>query len=172
MVPEKRHLDLIQAFEQAELDGFKLVLVGSIDSKDAYVDQVIDAANRSPHVVLTGFQRGARLGELYDSASVFALPSTHEGLPIALLEALSYGIPAIASDIPANKEVGLPDDQYFTACDPADMARCLRRLALAPRGEDDRRRLEEWVTTRYDWQRIACRTREVYRAAARDDRRR
>ena len=167
MVPEKRHLDLIRAFNLARLDDWKLALVGSIDLKDSYTLEVVNAAGESSNVVLTDFQTGEPLAELYGNAGVFVLPSTHEGLPIALLEALSYGLPAIASDIPANKEVGLPSGQYFRTGDEADMARCLRTIATEPRTEDYKQELRAWVKSKYDWYRIACSTLDIYRAVFR-----
>lgn len=167
MVPEKRHLDLIDAFSQARLTGWKLALVGDISAQDAYVERVTAAAERSSDVVLTGFQTGRALAEIYANAGVFVLPSTHEGLPIALLEALSHGLPSIASDIPANLEVQLDPEWYFHVGQVEDLARCLHRIAVQPRPDDDRARLQAWVRSRYDWQSIASDTLEVYNRVCR-----
>lgn len=162
MVPEKRHLDLIKAFDRAALDGWKLVLVGDLSADDAYIRQVVEAAKSSPNSVLTGFQSGRALAELYSNAGVFALPSTHEGLPIALLEALSYGLPSIASDIPANLEVDLPRGQYFRVGDIADLADAFTRIATQERPADYRETLQNWVRGKYDWAPIARSTLGVY----------
>jgi glycosyltransferase involved in cell wall biosynthesis len=162
MVPEKRHLDLIEAFERARLTGWKLALVGALDSNDAYTRQVIQAAGRSAKVVLADFQTGQTLAALFANAGLFALPSTHEGLPIALLEALSYGLPSIASDIPANTEVALPPDHYFHVGDIEDLAQCLRRVATRPRSPAYRARVQDWVRQKYDWEPIARSTLAVY----------
>jgi glycosyltransferase involved in cell wall biosynthesis len=165
MVPEKRHPDLIEAFIQARLPGWKLVLVGDLSADDAYVQKVKRAAAASPDIVLAGFQTGRALAELYAHAGLFVLPSTHEGLPIALLEALSYGLPSIASDIPANLEVALPMHQYFRVGDAGDLADCLIRVATESRPEDYRGQIQTWVRSTYDWAPIARSTLSVYRAA-------
>ncbi len=167
MVPEKRHLDLIDAFPQAGLTGWKLVLVGGLSEQDAYVGRVRSAAERSPDVVLTGFQTGRALAELYGNAGVFALPSTHEGLPIALLEALSHGLPSIASDIPANQEVDLSPEHYFHVGQVEDLARCLHDIATKTRDADDRDRTKLWVRSKYDWHSIAVDTLELYKRVCR-----
>jgi glycosyltransferase involved in cell wall biosynthesis len=164
LVPEKRHLDLIAAFVQAQLSGWKLAIVGASDHPDAYVRSVLDAAEKTPGVVCTGFQSGEVLAELFGQAGMFVLPSSHEGLPIALLEALSYGLPVLASDIRANREVGLPDEHYFPLGDVAALAGRLRELAARPLTADDREARRQWVSERYDWRKIAGQTLEVYRS--------
>jgi glycosyltransferase involved in cell wall biosynthesis len=162
LVPEKRHPDLIEAFEKASLSGWRLVIVGASDHPDEYTRKILAAAGRTPDVICTGFQSGEPLRELYAHAGMFVLPSSHEGLPIALLEALSYGLPVIASDIPANLEVGLPENQYFPLGDRNILSERLREFAVATQSEASRTRLRAWVSERYDWEKIARRTREVY----------
>lgn len=154
-VPEKRHLDLISAFGAARLPGWKLALVGDTDHPDDYSKTLRAAANQAPGVVLTGYQSGLALRELYAHAGLFVLPSSHEGLPIALLEALSYRIAVLASDIPANLEVGLSKDCYFSLGDVAALADLLR--ARASNILDARSRAVDWqdFERRYDWHNVA-----------------
>ena len=163
IVPEKRQLELIEAFTRAAVPGWKLALVGGLGD-DAYSDKVRRAAHAQPDVVLTGFRSGEALRQLYTHAGVFILPSAHEGLPIALLEALSFGLPVIASDIPANLEIGLPPESYFPLDDTTALAARLTRAAAQDETDETRAARSRWVAERYDWDRIARQTYEVYRA--------
>lgn len=167
LVPEKRQIDLIDAFELANLAGWKLALVGQIQAHERYSQQVTERARSSSNVVLAGYRSGVELQELYTHAGMFVLPSSHEGLPIALLEALSYGLPALASDIPANREIGLTASQYFPLGDTDALASKLQKHAAEPHDEIDRSRTREWVANRYNWRDIAHATFEVYKKAQR-----
>lgn len=167
-VREKRQLDLVRAFDAARLSGWKLALVGGIDKSDGYTCEVLEAVHGNPGIVLTGFQKGRALQELFGHAGVFVLPSSHEGLPIALLEALSFGLPVIASDIAANVEVGLPSEQYVPVGDVAALVARLRDFVSRRSGEVPAARvqyLRSWVAGRYDWKSIAGETLDVYRRA-------
>jgi glycosyltransferase involved in cell wall biosynthesis len=168
IVPEKRQLDLIHAYAKAQVPGWKLVLVGGAGT-DPYSVEVQKSA-KAAGVVLAGFQRGATLGQLYTHAGAFVLPSSHEGLPIALLEALSYGLPVLASNIPANLEVGLNPANYFPVGDVAALADRLSQLAAVPLDEVARDRRMRWVLEHYDWSRIAQQTYAVYDRVVREHR--
>jgi glycosyltransferase involved in cell wall biosynthesis len=167
LVAEKRHLDLIEAFNLASLPGWKLVIVGASDHPDAYVLDVLNKAEQSPNIVCTGLQTGNALRELYGHAGIFVLPSSHEGLPIALLEALSFGLSVIASDIPANLEVGLDKKHYFPLGDVASLAARLREFAIQPRSQKKIEQRRMWVSERFNWNAIACKTVNVYKAVMR-----
>lgn len=161
LVPEKRHLDLIAAFKRVNLPDWKLVIVGGADHPDAYQREVIEKAAEA-NVVMTGFQRGLALQELYAHAGLFVLPSSHEGLPIALLEALSYGLPVLASDIPANLEVGLTAEQYFPLGNIDMLADRINTLSQKNLTMAARENIRIWVTQRYDWREIAKQTQQLY----------
>jgi glycosyltransferase involved in cell wall biosynthesis len=163
LVPEKRHLDLIEAFDKAALPGWKLALVGSSDHTDGYMQDVLQKAKDSPNVVCTGLQKGDALCELYGHAGIFVLPSSHEGLPIVLLEALSYGLPVIASDIPANLDVGLSQSHYFPLGNTDALAAKLCELSIQPISVEERIRRREWVSSRFNWSEIARKTMDVYK---------
>ncbi len=165
LVPEKRHTDLIEAFADAKLDGWKLVLVGASENPDAYTAAVAARAQATAGVVMTGFQSGLALRELYAHAGVFVLPSSHEGLPIALMEALSYGLPVVASDIPAHLEIGLDDAHYFPLGDVSALADRLTSFAHNPWPSALREKTRRWVAEREDWRHVAERTLGCYRRA-------
>ncbi|MEQ1530431.1 MAG: glycosyltransferase family 4 protein [Methylococcales bacterium] len=161
LVQEKRHLDLIAAFKRANLPDWKLVIVGGADHPDVYQLQVMEKA-KELGAVMTGFQSGVALQELYAHAGLFVLPSSHEGLPIAMLEALSYGLPVLASDIPANLEVGLSAEHYFPLGNIEALAEGIRILSNISLTMEERDHIRIWVTQRYDWRKIAEKTLRVY----------
>jgi glycosyltransferase involved in cell wall biosynthesis len=162
MDPGKRQLDLIRAYASAQVRGWKLALVGALDN-GRYSMQVRTAA-KDAGVVLTGYLRGEPLRQLYSHAGAFVLPSAHEGLPIALLEALSYGLPVLASDIPGNLEINLESSSYFPLGDTAALATHLCRLAQTPVNDSERTARRLSIAPRYDWDRIAMQTLQVYRS--------
>lgn len=164
LVPEKRHLDLIKAFEQSALDGWTLAIVGASDHPDQYQLQVMAEAARVSGAVMTGFQSGPALRELYAHAGMFVLPSSHEGLPIALLEALSFGLPVIASDIPANLEVGLPPQHYFHLGDVEGLAQRIKHFSEDPDVLTTEARTARigLVRMKYSWRHVSEQTHSLY----------
>jgi glycosyltransferase involved in cell wall biosynthesis len=166
VVPEKRQLDLIDAFARASLPrGWKLAIVGAADAGSEYANKVAALASVTPGVVLAGFQSGEALTQLYQNAGLYVLPSSHEGLPIGLLEALSFSLPVLASDIAANREVGLDESTYFPLGDIDHLAERMRQIAQTPPALGERQALAKRIIQRYDWEKVAERTLEVYRSA-------
>ena len=151
-VPEKRLDDLVAAAEG--LEGYKLVLAGDADFEDEYSSR-LKASAKAAGAVLTGFVRGRKLHSLLSHAACYVLPSSHEGLPIALLEAMSYGNKVLVSDIPANLEVGLPAENYFPCGDVRALRGKLDKL-LASSVKP------EYDMSKYNWDTIADQVYKVY----------
>ena len=134
----------------------KLVLAGDTDFEDEYSRGLKEMARKNG-VVLTGFVKGRKLHSLLSNAKAYCLPSSHEGLPIALLEAMSYRLPVVVSDIPANLEVGLPKENYFPCGDVDALARKLQDIINMPMKRVD------YDMGKYDWNKIAEQVNRVYR---------
>lgn len=162
IVPEKRQLDLIAAYAKLGDPGFNLVLVGGADHPDPYELAVREAAAATPGVVMTGFQRGAVLAGLFAHAGLFVLPSSHEGMPIALLEALSYGLPVLSSDIPANLALAMSPDRYFPMGDQQVLARSLIHHMVHQPTEAERKAQVEMVRNRFGWDHVADSMSRLY----------
>lgn len=167
VVPEKRQLDLIDAWARLEPRDWRLVIVGGLGD-DAYSQRVRDAA-AAHGVVLTGVLYREALWQFYSHAGCFVLPSSHEGLPIALLEALSFGLPVIASDIAPHLELGMTRDVYFPCGNVIALTQRLAAAQAAPFDAEACTTRREWVLSRYVWDRVAHATLQVYRSVL-DDR--
>jgi glycosyltransferase involved in cell wall biosynthesis len=164
IVEEKRQLDLISAFARLSDPETKLAIVGTADHGGSYFRAVQEAASATPGVVLTGFQRGETLSQLYQHAGLFVLPSSHEGMPIVLLEAINNGIPCLASDIEANLALDLGADSYFPLGDIAALVDAMKTQLAAPDLARCQERIAQ-IRSFFGWNPIVDRTLEVYESA-------
>jgi glycosyltransferase involved in cell wall biosynthesis len=104
LVQEKNPDYLIKAFKKSKIINKKLVIAGGNDANLKFVSYLHQLAFDSSNIVFTNAVYGADKEMLLRHCFAFCIPSTLEGLPIALLEAMSYSKICLASDIPANKE--------------------------------------------------------------------
>lgn len=159
LTPEKGFDTLVRAVNSLG-DGVTAVIAGGADHNPGYLDYLksLDVNNR---VIFAGFATGEALRQLYSHAALFVLPSVNEGFPIALLEAMSYGLPAVVSDIPGTRAVPLDADCYVKPGDVASLADAIVHgldAAAAGSGRKSYPGLEE-----YDWDNIAALTNKVYK---------
>lgn len=155
LVPEKGFDDLIDAFlASTQPEGRKLVIAGGADHETDYVRSLL--AKASDRVVFVGRQPRAVLKCLYENCVLFAMPSYHEGLPIAALEAASCVAPMILSDISANRDLGLSAERYFSVGNTAMLARMLERTYDPIEAE------AQMVRRRFDWDKSADSTAKLY----------
>ena len=162
LVPEKGFHDLIEAFNLGDFGDYKLVIVGSADHEDRYSHSIKNKAGDNNQVVLTGFLTGLPIQELYSHARLFVLPSYYEGLPIALLEAMSYGLSCIVSDIPANRNIELSENRFFEPGNVKLLNVKLKEFIADLWKEEDRDNQILMIKERYKWSKIADETIKIY----------
>lgn len=164
LVPEKAPDLLIRAYRRVP-GGRRLVIAGDSSFTDEYVRELRELAAEDPRVIFVGYVYGDMLAELYSNASAFVLPSTVEGLPLALLEALSYGLPVVVSDIEPHREVGIDSHGYrlFPTGDEDALADTLRAVfAGAPYERAGAAAHQARIRTEYTWDAAARSLEEVY----------
>jgi glycosyltransferase involved in cell wall biosynthesis len=148
---------LIRSFEKAGINDYKLVLVGDTDYPTDYSKRLRSLAKES-NVVLTGFIKGENLNQIYSFARLFIISSYTEGHPIALLEAMSYNIDVLASNIPANLQVGLEENDYFQVGNEDD----LKEKILAKLSGKRERNYMDLLSSKYNWDTITGETYGIY----------
>ncbi len=162
---------LIDAYRSIKLNGGhygkKLVIVGDSAFTDDYVVELKQKAAGDEDIVFTGYRSGADLDMLFAGAYLVVHPSESEGLPIAVLEAMSYGKTVLASDIPENLEAVRDHGVTFRNKDVQDLALKLVYLIRHPhlvveRGECARRHVIE----HYHWDDVAVAVDALYRSLA------
>lgn len=161
-IVERGFHTLLEAFSRIET-GHRLVVVGDERFAKEYAARIRKAAD--DRVVFPGYVAGRLLDELYGHCACYVLPSLVEGLPISLIEAMSFSRAVLASDIPENVEVADGIGLFFRRGDAIDLSRRLAGMIEMP--VEERRRMGEAgrrrVADRYDWDRIAEQTEAVYR---------
>jgi len=164
LVPEKGAHYLVRACRSLASD-LTLVVAGDSSFSDDYADELRAACVGQP-VIFPGYVYGPRLATLFRHAALFVLPSDVEGLPIVLLEALGYGTPVLASDIPPNREVLAGFGRLFKAGDVEDLIRQLEgAIADLPALREEAAGVAPTILSAYDWDSVAEATIAVYQAA-------
>ena len=163
IVPEKGETYLIEAFKQVKTDK-KLVIAGGSSDTERYMQELKVLAAEDERILFTGFVQGQLKDELYSNAYVYTLPSDLEGMPLSLLEAMSYGNCCLVSDIPECAEV-VEDkavrfrksdvealrDRLQTLCDQPDIVAGYREHAAG------------FILNKYGWDDVVEKTLALYR---------
>lgn len=162
IVPEKCVHLLIEAYQTLDTD-IPLVIAGGASHTSEYEQAVHALAAGNPNIIFTGFVQGQALEELYSNAYLYILPSNLEGMPISLLEAMSYGNACLTSDIPECTEVCGEHAAYFDKGSASSLATQLRHLLDNPATVDEyKRTAQDYICSKYDWDDITAKTLALY----------
>ena len=162
LVPEKGIHYLIDAYKKLETDK-KLVIAGGSSDTDAFASALKEQAAGDERILFTGFVQGNMLEELYSNAYLYVLPSDLEGMPLSLLEAMSYGNYCVVSDIPECAEVVEDKGFVFQRGNVESLRQCLQRLCdTDPRKDLSESTIREFVTEKYSWDDVVAQTLKLY----------
>ena len=163
LVPEKGLHTLIEGFRKVRTDK-KLVIAGGGSDTDGFVAELKALAAEDERILFTGFVQGALLAELYSNAYLYTLPSELEGMPLSLMEAMSYGNCCLTSDIPECADLLAGHGMTFHAGDADDLAEKLQQLIDDPAlVERCRTGAADSICEKYNWDDVVARTLALYR---------
>lgn len=163
LVPEKGLRYLVQAFHDVKTDK-KLVIAGGASNTDEFMTELKKMAASDDRIIFTGFVQGQLLDELYSNAYIYTLPSDLEGMPLSLLEAMSYGNCCLTSDIAECAEVVEDKALTFRRSDVDDLSVKLQMLCDNPEILEEYKSLaSDFICEKYNWDDMVERTLELYR---------
>ncbi len=163
LVPEKGLRYLIEAFKKVKTDK-KLVIAGGSSDTEEFTNELKKMAENDSRILFTGFIRGQELDEIYSNAYIYTLPSDLEGMPLSLLEAMSYGNCCLVSDI--EECVSVVEDKALvfkksvvtelhkklqSACDDETMVAAYKNKAA------------DFICSKYCWDDVVEKTLKLYR---------
>ena len=162
LVPEKGIHYLLDAYRKVET-GKKLVIAGGSSDTQDYAHKLKAMAEGDDRILFTGFVQGKILEELYSNAYVYVLPSDVEGMPLSLLEAMSYGNCCLVSDIAECAEVVENKATLFPKGDVTALAESLQNLCSRPDLVTAyQRQAADFICGKYNWDEVTKKTLELY----------
>lgn len=163
IVPEKGEKCLIEAFKQVETEK-KLVIAGGSSDTEAFMNELKELAKDDERIIFTGFVQGRIKHELYSNSYIYTLPSYLEGMPLSLLEGMSYGNCCLTSDIPECADVVEDKAVMFKTSNLYDLTTKLQMLCdNATLVAGYKAEAYSFITRKYDWNDIVDSTLELYR---------
>ena len=164
LVPEKGITYLIEAFKKVKTKK-KLVIAGGSSDTDAFLQELKKLSKGDERIVFTGFVQRKMIEELYSNAYVYTLPSDLEGMPLSLLEAMSYGNCCLTSDIAECAEVVEDKALMFKKSDVIDLK---ERLQYACENPDAVKKLKDgasdFICQKYNWDDVVEQTLRLYQS--------
>ena len=162
VTPEKGIHYLIEAYKGLTTDK-KLVIAGGASDSDGYFTSLRQMAAGNSNVLFTGFVQGQMLEELYSNAYIYVLPSDLEGMPLSLLEAMSYGNCCVVSDIAENSDVVEQAGVTFAQGKPQALCKCLQTLCDAPATVVEyKKKASDFICSKYSWDEVTDKTIQCY----------
>ena len=162
IVPEKGLHYLIDAYKKIKTEK-KLVIAGGASDTDSYFNELKDKAKGNDKIIFTGFVQGKELDELYSNAYIYCLPSDLEGMPLSLLEAMSYGNCCLTSDIPECATVLEDKGVTFKKSDLEDLKAKLEELLKKQKlVEKYKKESQDYILERYNWDDVVDKTLKLY----------
>ena len=163
IVPEKGIHYLIEAFNSIKTDK-KLVIAGGASDTDNYYNELKHISKNNDNIIFTGFVEGQELGELYSNAYIYCLPSDLEGMPLSLLEAMSYGNCCLTSDIKECSEVLCDKGVLFKKSNVKDLTKVLQDLCNnATKVRKYKNESQKYVLDKYNWDDVVDKTLKLYK---------
>lgn len=163
LVPEKGITYLIEAFKKVKTEK-KLVIAGGSSDTETFSQELKTLAQGDNRIVFTGFVQGQFLEELYSNAYVYTLPSDLEGMPLSLLEAMSYGNCCLTSDIAECAEVVEDKALLFKKSDVSDLQEKLQYACDNPDAVKHRKAgAADFICSKYNWDDVVEQTLMLYR---------
>ena len=163
LVPEKGSRYLIEAFKQVKTDK-KLVVAGGASDTDSFASELKDLAADDKRIIFTGFVQGQLLDELYSNAYVYTLPSDLEGMPLSLLEAMSYGNCCLVSNIPECTEVVEDKAFVFEKSNIDDLNKKMQYICDNSKQVNElKKQVIDFICNKYNWDKVAKETYELYK---------
>lgn len=161
IVPEKGLHYLVDAYNQIETDK-KLVIAGGASHTNDYFNEIQEKVKENKNIIMTGFVQGQELEELYSNCYLYCLPSDIEGMPISLLEAMSYGRNCLVSNIEENTQVC---GEYAYSFEKGNI--CDLKVKIVEMIKKDKmyssKELQEYICNKYDWNNIVKETIKFYK---------
>ena len=161
IVPEKGLHYLIEAYKQIKTDK-KLVIAGGASHTNDYLQSIKQMIKSDDRIVMTGFVQGKTLDELFSNCYLYCLPSDIEGMPISLLEAMSYGNNCLVSDIEENTQVTDKYAMHFKKSDVNDLKSKLREC-LDGKNRIESNVISDYVLKKYNWDDVVEKTEKIYK---------
>lgn len=163
IVPEKGEHYLVEAWKRIESDK-KLVIAGGISDTAGYGKELKELAAGDERIIFTGFVQGRVLEELYSNAYIYCLPSDLEGMPLSLLEAMSYGNCCLVSDIDECKEIVEDKGVTFEKSNVEDLKKKLEWLVNHEEEvEKYKSEASTFITKKYNWDDVVEKTLDLYK---------
>lgn len=163
IVPEKGLMYLIEAWKKIRTNK-KLVIVGGSSDTEDFMNQLRQSASdNEDSIIFTGFQEGQVVEELYSNAYIYCLPSDLEGMPLSLLEALSYGNCCLVSDIPECTEVVEDKAVTFAHGNVNHLRDVLQELLDdCQTVQNYKKEASAFILDKYNWDDVVTKTLELY----------